>query len=119
VRREAWAEVQGFDATTFPDEFGDVDLCMRLRDAGWGVVWTPYAELYHHQSPLFERDDPETESFARAAAYMESRWGLRGLRRDPYYNLNLSLDAEDYSLAWPPRGSYGSDSVTSSQVRLP
>ena len=119
VRREAWAEVQGIDATTFPDEFGDVDLCMRLREAGWGVVWTPYAELYHHQSPHFERDDPQTESFARAAAYMESRWGLRGLRRDPYYNLNLSLDAEDYSLAWPPRGSYGSDSVSSSQVRLP
>jgi GT2 family glycosyltransferase len=107
VRREAWAQVQGFDEKTLPDEFSDVDFCLRLREAGWDVVWTPYAELYHHESQLDDRDKADTETFARAAAYMETRWGFSGLRRDPYYNLNLSLDAEDYSLAWPPRGSYG------------
>ena len=37
---------------------------------------------------------------------MEKRWGFEGLRRDPYYNPNLSLNAEDYTLAWPPRASY-------------
>ena len=108
VRREAWAQVQGFNESALPDEFSDVDFCLRLREAGWDVVWTPYAELYHHESQLYEREKADTESFARAATYMETKWGFRGLRRDPYYNLNLSLDAEDYSLAWPPRGSYGS-----------
>ena len=34
---------------------------------------------------------------------MEKRWGFDGLRSDPYYNPNLSLDAENYTLAWPPR----------------
>ena len=37
---------------------------------------------------------------------MQRRWGPRGLRSDPYYNPNLSLCAEDFSLAWPPRVSY-------------
>jgi len=88
-----------------PIAFNDIDFCLRLREAGWEIVWTPYAELYHHESTSRGLDTigPRAAAFAREVAYMETRWGFRGLRSDPYYNPNLSLDAENYTLAWPPR----------------
>jgi hypothetical protein len=43
------------------------------------------------------------EDFKQEVAYVEARWGSEALRQDKYYNPNLTLDAEDYSLAWPPR----------------
>ncbi|HEX3333944.1 MAG TPA: glycosyltransferase, partial [Acidimicrobiales bacterium] len=105
IRREAWDQVHGFDDLNLPIAFNDVDLCIRLQEAGWAVVWTPYAELFHHESVSRGRDDvgPRAEAFRREVAYMEQKWGFSWLRRDPYYNPNLSLDAEDFSLAWPPR----------------
>ncbi len=50
VRREAWDQVGGFDEKNLPIAFNDIDFCLRLREAGWEIVWTPYAELYHHES---------------------------------------------------------------------
>ncbi len=108
VRREAWDAVNGFDEEHLPAVFNDVDFCLRLREAGWGLVWTPYAELFHRESTSGGIDDegPPAEAFGRAVAYMEMRWSFMGLRQDPYYSPNLTLDAEDFSLAWPPRTSY-------------
>jgi glycosyltransferase involved in cell wall biosynthesis len=105
VRREAWEQVHGFDEWNLPIAFNDVDLCLRLQEAGWSVVWTPYAELFHRESISRGRDDigPRADAFKREVRYMEQRWGFDWLRRDPYYNPNLAFDAEDFSLAWPPR----------------
>jgi glycosyltransferase involved in cell wall biosynthesis len=105
VRREAWRQVGGFDEASLPNVLNDVDLCLRLRQAGWDIVWTPYAELFHHESTSrgIDNEGPQAEEFARAVAVMETRWGMEGLRNDPHYSPNLSLDAEDFSLAWPPR----------------
>lgn len=108
VRREAWEQVEGMDEVNLPVAFNDVDLCMRLREAGWEIVWTPHAQLLHHESISRgpDTEGPRAEAFAREVLYMEKRWGFDGLRKDKYYNPNLSLNAEDYSLAWPPRESY-------------
>jgi hypothetical protein len=105
VRGEAWRQIGGFDEASLPNVLNDVDLCLRLRQAGWDIVWTPYAELFHHESTSRGIDDegPQAEAFARAVAVMETKWGMEGLRNDPHYSPNLSLDAEDFSLAWPPR----------------
>jgi GT2 family glycosyltransferase len=104
IRRESWSEIGGFDKDNLPVAFNDVDLCLRLGEAGWSIVWTPYAELLHHESISRGPDTgPRAEAFGREVAYMETRWGFDHLRKDPYYNPNLSLDAEDFSLAWPPR----------------
>ena len=104
VRREAWDQVRGMDAANLPIAFNDVDFCLRLREAGWEIVWSPYVEMYHHESTTRGPDTgPRAEAFKREVDYMESRWGFNALRCDPYYNPNLSLDGEDYSLAWPPR----------------
>jgi hypothetical protein len=76
-----------------------------LSEAGWKIVWTPYAELFHEESTGRDIDSngPLGEAYDRAAAWMKTRWGTEGLRKDRYYNPNLTLDAEDLSLAWPPR----------------
>jgi len=108
VRREAWDQVGGLDGQNLPIAFNDVDFGLRLREAGWGAVWTPYAELFHHESVSRGPDDvgPRASAFAREVDYMQKRWGPQVLRLDPYYNPNLSLTVEDFSLAWPPRVSY-------------
>jgi GT2 family glycosyltransferase len=108
VRREAWDQVGGLDEENLAIAFNDVDFCLRLRDAGWRVVWSPYAELIHHESVSRGPDvvGPRVPEFVREFDYIQRRWGPLILRNDPYYNPNLSLSAEDFSLAWPPRVSY-------------
>jgi GT2 family glycosyltransferase len=104
VRREAWDAVAGFDEVNLPVAYNDVDFCLRLRSAGWDVVFTPHARLIHHESISRgpESEAARADEFAREATFMKVRWGT-ALRRDPYYNPNLTLDADNYSLAWPPR----------------
>jgi GT2 family glycosyltransferase len=108
VRREAWDQVGGMDEANLPIAFNDVDLCLRLRESGWEIVWTPHAELFHYESISRGADNlnsPRWEDFYREASFMQTRWGFDYLRRDPYYNPNLTLDAEDFQLAFPPRTS--------------
>jgi GT2 family glycosyltransferase len=107
VRRAAWDEVGGLDEVNLPVAFNDVDFCLRLRAAGWRVVWTPYAELFHHESVSRGPDHvgPRAAEFVRETEYMLSHWAGT-LSSDPFYNPNLTLVGEDFSLAWPPRVSY-------------
>lgn len=104
VRRAVFLEVGGFEEENLKVAFGDVDFCLRLREAGYRNVWTPYAEAYHHESATrgFE-DTPEKQArFAGEVRYMQQRWGSL-LLNDPAYSPNLTLDREDFSYAWPPR----------------
>jgi GT2 family glycosyltransferase len=107
IRREAWEQIGGLDEVNLPNALNDVDLCLRLSEAGWKIVWTPYAELFHDESTGRDRDSggPFHNDYDRAAEWMKARWGIEGLRKDPYYNPNLTFDAEDLSVAWPPRVS--------------
>lgn len=92
VPRRVFAEVEGFDER-FRVAFNDVDFCLRLRERGYLVVYTPLALLYHHESATRGRFHPlEDEELCL------KRWGdvIRG--GDPYYNGNLTLSREDWSL---------------------
>jgi GT2 family glycosyltransferase len=103
VRREAWEQVGGLDAENLPVAFNDVDLCLRIREAGWRIVWSPFAEMIHHESVTRGEDTGDkAERFARECAYMKTRWD-KELRCDPAYNPNLSLQSEGWELAFPPR----------------
>lgn len=104
VRREVYEQVGGLDER-LQVAFNDIDFCLRLREAGYLNVWTPFAELYHHESASRGSDDaPEKRRrFLGEVDLMESRWG-HVLHRDPAYNPNLALDAMDFRLAFPPRG---------------
>ena len=104
LRKELYAKVGGLDEVELPVACNDVDLCLRLRQIGYRNVWTPYARLYHHESASRGYEDtPEKKArFEAEKAAMVRRWGS-SLQVDPAYNPNLTLDAEDFGLAWPPR----------------
>ncbi len=105
IRKAIYEEVGGLDET-FAVAFNDVDFCIRVREAGYRNVWTPHAELYHHESATRGSDmAPEKfQRFQREVRLMESRWGDT-LLRDPAYNPNLSLDTSKapFALADDPR----------------
>jgi len=107
VRHEAWDQVGGLEEENLAIAFNDVDFGLRLRQAGWRVVWTPYATLFHHESVTRGPDDigARVHDFAKEIQFVKDRWG-ESLLHDPAYNLNLTLDREDFSLSWPPRASY-------------
>ncbi len=98
VRRKVWEEVGGLDEK-FAVAFNDVDLCMKIRAAGYLIVWTPYAELYHYESKSRGYEDtPEKERrFEGEKGRFGSKWGQILVEGDPYYNPNLTLDREDFS----------------------
>jgi O-antigen biosynthesis protein len=103
VRKQVYLEVGGMNEE-LPIACNDIDFCLKVRGAGYTNVWTPYAELYHHESASRGFDDtPEKiERSKKEVAYMQKRWGDI-IKNDPAYNPNLTLDFEDFSLAWPPR----------------
>jgi GT2 family glycosyltransferase len=104
VRKDIYEAVGGLNEADLPVAYNDVDFCLRLRAAGYRNVWTPYAELYHHESATRGRaDTPESQArFAAEVDYMKRRWGAL-LANDPAYSPNLTLERTDFGLAWPPR----------------
>jgi GT2 family glycosyltransferase len=104
VPAQVYAEIGGFDERNLTVAFNDVDLCLRISERGYRIVWTPYAELYHHESASRGPDtDPENRKrFAAEVAYMQRRWGAL-LQHDPCHNPNLWLDYHEWGLAAPPR----------------
>jgi len=103
TRRALYNHLGGFDAKHLPVAFNDVDYCLRVREAGLRVIWTPYAQLYHYESYSRGTDDtPEKRLRAKQeAAYMRKRW-KHVMRHDPYYNPNLSYARPDFSLNHAP-----------------
>jgi GT2 family glycosyltransferase len=99
VRRDIYREVHGLDER-LGVAFNDVDFCLRVREAGYRNVWTPYAELYHHESlSRGYEDSPEKRArFIREIDFMRHRWGEM-LSNDPFYSPNLTLVSEDFSIA--------------------
>ncbi len=104
VRKEVFDVVGGFDGQNLSVAFNDVDLCLRIQEHAYHNVWTPYAELYHHESASrgYEDTPEKQERFNKEIAYMQHRWG-EALFADPAYNPNLTLERDDFSFAWPPR----------------
>lgn len=104
IRKGVYDEIGGLNERDLPVAFNDVDLCLRLRSKGYRIVWTPYAVLYHHESATrgTEATPARRAAFEREIKFMKDRWG-EVLRRDPCYNPNLSLNTENFDLAFPPR----------------
>ena len=104
IKKDVYLEVGGLDEVNLKIAFNDVDFCLRVREAGYRNVWTPYAELYHHESATHGSEDTREKRlrFTDEVLYMKKRWSSL-LMNDPAYNPNLTLDREDFSLAWPPR----------------
>lgn len=99
VRKSVFEQVGGLNERHLAVAFNDVDFCLKVRAAGYRNLWTPYAELYHHESvSRGDEDSPEKKArFQREIDYMRRTWG-RELDQDPAYNPNLTLAFEDFSL---------------------
>jgi O-antigen biosynthesis protein len=96
IRKDLFKGIGGFDLT-LPSSICSVDLCLRLRELGYLIVWTPFAEFYASE----EAGQQEKLSEARVSA-LRQHWA-RWLDSDPCYNPNLSLDTGYCELAFPPR----------------
>jgi GT2 family glycosyltransferase len=92
TRRNAFDAVHGFDEQLAVD-FNDVDYCLRLRQAGFRIVFTPFATLYHHESASF---GPRTQN-SKEIELMRGRWGAV-MDNDPYYHPELTREFPDYRL---------------------
>ena len=103
VRREVWELAHGLDEDLVV-AFNDVDFCLRVKAMRYRNVWTPYAEMNHHESASRGNEtSPEKQRrYLKEIDLMKSRWG-NALANDPAYSPNLTLDHDDFSLAWPPR----------------
>ena len=106
MRKTNFLAVGGLDAEHLGTALNDVDLCLKLNEHNLRIVWTPYAELYHHESASRGYEDtPEKKArYEKERAYMKNRWP-QFLMADPAYSPNLTLEAEDFAYAWPPRVS--------------
>ncbi|WP_404421237.1 glycosyltransferase [Nibricoccus sp. IMCC34717] len=105
IRRDRFESVKGLDETHLAVAFNDVDLCCKLLKARYRNIWTPHAELYHHESATRGIEDtPEKKArFQSEVDYMMTTWESL-LKNDPAYNPNLTLVGEDFSAAYLPRG---------------
>lgn len=92
VPRGVFEEAGGFDER-LPVAFNDVDLCLRIRQRGYRIVYTPKAELLHYESATRGGLHPQADE-----DLAWQRWGDLISRGDPYYNRNLTLSREDWSL---------------------
>lgn len=103
VRRDLFLKVGGLNAR-FPVAFNDLDFCLRLRQQGFRNVWTPYAELIHHESAS-RGPDTQGKKLQRLLGEMEQMREIWGelIDNDPGYNPNLTLDVENFTPAFPPR----------------
>jgi GT2 family glycosyltransferase len=102
VWKAVYEELGGLDEKHLPVAFSDVDFCLRVREAGYRIVWTPHAELYHHESVSRGKDNPgQASGTRRAVAYMRRHW-KQALEHDPFYNPNLSRERPDFSLSNAP-----------------
>ena len=104
TRRSDYLAMGGMDEARFAVAFNDVDYCLRLRQAGKRVVFTPHAKLIHAESASRGKDDraDRRDRFERELNLLRARWG-ESLNEDPTYNPQLSRDGVPYSgLAWPP-----------------
>lgn len=104
VRKDVFQEVSGLDEINLPVAYNDVDFCLRILEKGYRNLWTPFAELYHHESATrgFEDTPEKLQRFQQESSYMQARWGEL-LRHDAAYNSNLTLSSGWPYLALPPR----------------
>ncbi|MDP4528970.1 glycosyltransferase family 2 protein [Alkalimonas delamerensis] len=102
--KDLYLELGGLNETDLTVAFNDVDYCLKAGEAGWRVLYTPLALLYHYESVSRGKDDNpvKKQRAAKEAAYMRTRWA-RQMQGDPFYNPNLNGTAADFRLSAAPR----------------
>ena len=107
IRKSVYEQVGGLDEQDFKVSYNDVDLCLKVNNAGYLTVWTPYARLMHVGSVSQTKvdktaQDAKQKRFQGEQSAMYRKW-LDQLARDPAYSINLSIDGTGFELD-PNRG---------------
>ena len=99
TRKKVFQEVQGFDEE-YPLAFSDIDLCLKMREKGYLVVWTPFSELYHDESKTrgYEDTVEKQKRYRKELERYRIKWKHVINKCDPYYNINLCHEKEDFSI---------------------
>ena len=99
IKKSVYEEVEGLEEA-YAVAFNDVDLCMKIRKAGYLIVYNPNAELMHYESKSrgYEDTEEKIRRFQSEIQLFQSRWKEFLEEGDPYYNPNLSLDRNDFGL---------------------
>ena len=114
TRADVFHQVGGFNETTFAVAFNDIDLCLKIREKGYRVIYTPHALLYHHEA--FSKTVKDLIPDSNEVKAMQAKWKAV-IETDPYYNENLTRNAEDYSLARKDAFGGGAASPTTHRGR--
>jgi glycosyltransferase involved in cell wall biosynthesis len=97
TKKGIFAEVAGFNELKLPTKYYDIDLCLKVTEKGYRILYTPFAKFVIHQEITERRPTAEKRSSRRGQdpeeGYVKSRWE-RYLGNDPYYNPNLSIDGK-------------------------
>jgi GT2 family glycosyltransferase len=106
IRRAVFFEVGGLDEVNLPVGFNDIDLCLRLGDYGYRVLWTPFAELFHLESASRGSDIADRPRYERALRefhHLQETWGPLMDSSDPFDNPNLLFAWNKFEVPTPPR----------------
>jgi GT2 family glycosyltransferase len=98
-RKEVFEEVGGFDEK-FRVALNDVDLCLRIRERGYSIIWTPHAELYHHEQKTRGRDDTPAKKtlFNSEMHRFISKWWDLLQKGDPFFHPEFFLGTPNFTL---------------------
>ncbi len=104
VSRDNYEKVSGLDEENLAVAYNDIDFCLKLQAIGKRNIWTPHAELYHHESASrgYENTPEKLMRFQKEADFMKKKWPDQ-IKADPAYSPNLTLNDCNFSLAFPPR----------------
>ena len=99
VRKSVYFEVNGLNETDLTVAFNDVDFCIKVEKAGYRNLWSPYIELYHHESiSRGAENTPAKRKRAKAEIeYMQNTWQLDSIH-DPAYHPMLTIEREDFTV---------------------
>lgn len=99
LRKDVFCEVGGFDEN-LTISLSDIDLCLKMRAKLYVIVYTPYSEFIHHESLTrgYESTSEKKNRFLKELNYFRSKWKDILEDGDPYYNPNLTLEMEDFSI---------------------
>jgi GT2 family glycosyltransferase len=98
MQREKFEAVGGFDAKNLPVDLNDIDLCLKIAEHGWKIVWTPKSVLYHMQSASRGFPIKPFKLYQKEREYFRQRWS-QVIRDDPYFHPALSLFSHKPALA--------------------
>ncbi|WP_232470879.1 glycosyltransferase family 2 protein [Caballeronia hypogeia] len=103
TKKSIFEALNGLDEINLKVAFNDVDYCLRVRDSGFRVVWTPHALLYHHESVSRGKDESPAKErrFRGEVNYMRRRWAHL-MHCDPFYNPNCNYLQPNFSPSATP-----------------